>query len=163
MSYDIIKSISIKNNQVFVTSASSNVVPKTYSPFHCTSLTEILVGEGRAALDRELFKEFRNGNFQGMSTHYAKAIAWQKMENIECDDGELLAKFKKEWNKADACSARFNGYIITSMRKRGFRYSYNENCVPKHFNNLTQAKYYLRGHDNITLESCLLPELKKAS
>lgn len=163
MSYDIIKGISIKNKQVMVTSASSNVYPKTYSPFHCQSLTTILVNDGREALDREIFKEFRNGNFQGTSTHYAKAIVWQKIENIECDDGELLAKFKKEWNKSDAYFTRFNGNTITTIGKRGFRYSYSESAYPKCFKNLTQAKYYLRNFENITFVSCLKTQLKMAS
>tara|TARA_R110001606_G_scaffold399101_1_gene580734 strand:+ start:22224 stop:22715 length:492 start_codon:yes stop_codon:yes gene_type:complete len=150
MSYDIIKSISIVHGEVMVTSACSNVIPKTYSPFHCKSLTNILNEKGRSELDKVVFEEFRNGNFQGMSTPYAKALAWKSQTGLECTDGKLLNKFKKAWNENQETYALFNGYPVTSNTRRHLRYSYSTESTPKYFKNMTQAQYHLSNHEKVT-------------
>jgi|GEM_PF-6126737 len=150
MSYYIIKSISIVAGKVMVTSACNNVVPKTYSPFHSQSLTDILNEKGRAELDKIVFEEFRNGNFQGMSTPYAKALAWKSQTGLKCTDGELLNKFKKAWNENQETYALFNGYPVTSNKRKQFSYSYSTASTPKYFKNKTQALYHLSNPDGLT-------------
>ncbi len=149
MSYDIIKSISIKKGQVFISAASSNVYPKTYYNSECTSLTKILAEEGRGGLDKVLFKEFRNGNFQGMSTLYAKALVWQNKRaegEPKIEDELLLAAFKKEWHEKAPVYAFYQGDAITNVGKRTFRYEYGKKRG-KQFKNITQARYALRTFD----------------
>lgn len=75
MSYEIIKGISIKNNEVYLNSTSNNVRPRIFNKWHCTSLTEILQNQGREALDLELLKQYEEGNFQpGVQNRYSLAI-----------------------------------------------------------------------------------------
>lgn len=75
MSYEIIKGISIKNNEVYLNSASNNVYPRYFKKWHCTSLTEILQKQGRDALDLELLKQYEEGMFQpGVPNKYSLAI-----------------------------------------------------------------------------------------
>jgi hypothetical protein len=62
MSYEIVKSIQIRDNKVFLKSSSNNVYPKYYDEWECTSLSEILQTKGMDALDYELLKEYENGN-----------------------------------------------------------------------------------------------------
>ena len=100
MSYAIVRSITIKNGEVFVCAASSNVYPKDFSQNESVSLSDILNNQGREILDEVIFGEFRKGNFQGLSTQYSKALVWQKQHGITCKDSELLGRFSKAWNEA---------------------------------------------------------------
>lgn len=154
MSYDIIKSITVnKENQVMVCSAASNVTPKTYHPFHATSLTRILKEQGRAELDRVIFTEFRKGNFQGMSTQYAKALVWQQVNNTSFSDDVLLAEFKKAWNDNQPVEAFFQGHKIHAVGRWSFRYRLDSSAPGMVFKNMAQARYMVRNFADITFES----------
>jgi len=75
MSYEIIKSIKIKDNKVFIKSSSNNVFPKDWSEEECKSLSKILQQEGKQELDIEILKEFENGNFQSsQNLKYTRAL-----------------------------------------------------------------------------------------
>ena len=152
MSYDIIKSISIKNNKVFVCSASNNITPRTYYNSETPSLTKILVEEGRKRLDNVIFGEFRNGNFQGKSTPYAKAIIWQAASDDRADipDEQLLGLLKKAWGDKAQCHAVYlTSYPIVSVSKKSFQYSL-DSTMPKLFKNRAQAEYYLGHYDDVS-------------
>lgn len=74
MSYAIIKSIKIKNNKVFINSTDNNVYPHYYHEWECNSLTEILVKNGREALEVELVSCYEEGQFHaGVKNKYSKA------------------------------------------------------------------------------------------
>jgi len=75
MSYDIVRSIKIKDEKVFVKAASNNVYPRTYEEWECASLTKILQEEGQEKLDITILREFESGNFQGNAGKYARSLA----------------------------------------------------------------------------------------
>jgi len=74
MSYCIIKSIQIRdNNKVFINVASNNVRPHRYDWWECDSLSKILQEEGQEALDVAILAEYESGNFQGPKNKYTRA------------------------------------------------------------------------------------------
>lgn len=156
MSHSVIRSITIKNNQVIVTSACSNVSPKHYISGEAPSLTETLVNQGKKALDSIILKEFREGNFRGVGTVYGKAIVWQsikKREGIEIPDDELLARFKEAWSAKKPVNASYLGYLISSIGKRTFMYG---PCEGKVFQNKDRAQYALRDFSHDKIDFCLV-------
>jgi len=79
MSYDIIKSIRIEDNRVFICSAASNITPKTFEECECKSLSKLLQEQGSTATILEIFKQYENGNFKaGTANKYTKALAKAK-------------------------------------------------------------------------------------
>jgi len=74
MSYEIIKSIKVKDNKVFLASSSNNVSPKYFNEWECKSLTKILQDKGRDALDLEILKQYESGNFQRGNNRYTRAL-----------------------------------------------------------------------------------------
>lgn len=77
MSYDIIKGIKIKNNEVWLKSACNNVIPRIYDKWNCKTLTKILKEKGLKAVEIELLKNYENGNIQaGTPNKYTKAIKY---------------------------------------------------------------------------------------
>jgi len=67
MSYHIIKSIKVdeKEGKVYITGADNNVRPRTPHRWECTSLSQILVEQGREAVDLEILEAYESGDFQG--------------------------------------------------------------------------------------------------
>lgn len=76
MSYDIIKSICIdeKEQKVFITACSNNVFPHTPYREEVPGFTRRLKEEGRESVELEIMKNYENGNFQGGSNKYTKAL-----------------------------------------------------------------------------------------
>jgi hypothetical protein len=74
MSYDIVKSIKIKEGQVLINAAESNVRPHYYTEESCSSLTKILAEQGKDALELEIFKQFESGTFKGQVQKYQRAL-----------------------------------------------------------------------------------------
>lgn len=72
MSHEIIKNISVKDKvkEIWITSCSNNVHPRTPYKWLCESLTEMYKTQGLEAVEREILKNFYNGNFQGGTTLY---------------------------------------------------------------------------------------------
>ena len=56
MSYEIAKSITIKNNKVYLTTADSSLRPLHFNRWECESLTKILSSQGRELFLRLLEK-----------------------------------------------------------------------------------------------------------
>jgi len=83
MSYEIIKSIKIKDDKVYLNSTCSNtfsINPYTgreyreFREIECSTLTDILKNKGREALDLEILKEYENGNMQRGTNKYTRAL-----------------------------------------------------------------------------------------
>lgn len=64
MSHEIVKSIAINDDKVYLTSASNNVRPLTFSRWECTSFSQILAEKGREALYAKIGEEVWNGNLE---------------------------------------------------------------------------------------------------
>lgn len=64
MSYDIVRSIAIKDNKVFFTSAASNVSPRTFERYEVPGYSEIYQKQGMKALLQEIAKNVWNGNYR---------------------------------------------------------------------------------------------------
>lgn len=64
MSHEIVKSISIKDDKVFLTSAASNVRPLDFKKWECTSFSKILAEKGKCALYAIIGQEVWNGNLE---------------------------------------------------------------------------------------------------
>lgn len=74
MSYEIIRSIKIKEGKVFLHSTCNNVRPYDWGEWECSGLTKILSESGRAALDLEILKNYEEGNFQRGKNKYTRAV-----------------------------------------------------------------------------------------
>lgn len=74
MSYEIIRSIKIKDNKVFVRAISNNVYPKDYSEEEAPYLTRILQQQGKEALDISIMEAYEGGTFQRGSNKYTRAL-----------------------------------------------------------------------------------------
>lgn len=64
MSHEIVKSITIQDDKVFLTSADSSLRPLDFNRWECTSLSQILAEKGRDALYATIGKEVWNGNME---------------------------------------------------------------------------------------------------
>ena len=74
MSYEIIKSIKVKDNKVLVNYACNNVRPLTFEECESQYLTKILKEQGKEALDIEILKAYEEGNFQRGTNKYTRAL-----------------------------------------------------------------------------------------
>lgn len=74
MSYELVKSISIKDSKVVVTSASNNVYPHTYEVWTSEELTNVLNKNGIKECEIEILKLYEEGSFQGGQNKYTKAL-----------------------------------------------------------------------------------------
>jgi len=63
MSYEIVKSIAIKDDKVFITSAANNVHPRTFERWESKSLSEIYNKQGLEPLLKVLGAQVWEGNF----------------------------------------------------------------------------------------------------
>lgn len=64
MSYEKVKAISLKDNKVYITSATSNVRPLYFTRWECKSLSQIYAEQGRSAVLAVLGKDIWNGELQ---------------------------------------------------------------------------------------------------
>lgn len=74
MSYEIVKSIKIKDNKVFINYASNNVYPRHFEEFESKLLSAILQKDGQDVLDLEIMKAYESGCFQRGSNKYVRAL-----------------------------------------------------------------------------------------
>jgi len=74
MSYNIIKSIKVKENKVYISSACNNVRPRYYDECECKSLSRVLQEKGQEALDVEILKAYEEGDFQRGRSKYTRAL-----------------------------------------------------------------------------------------
>jgi len=73
MSYEIIRSIKIKDNKVFVKADSNNVYPRDFTEREASSLTAMLQ-KGREALDVYIMEAYEQGSFQKGNNKYTRAL-----------------------------------------------------------------------------------------
>lgn len=64
MSYEIVKSVTVKGGKVFVNSAPNNVSPLTFSKWECPAFSEAYVQYGNLGLLTAIAKEAWTGNFK---------------------------------------------------------------------------------------------------
>ena len=97
MSYEKVRSLQIDvvNKKVFITSACNNVRPLTYDKWESPSLSKILVEQGKEAVDVEILKSFEEGNFQGGTNKFTKAL--KVLRYVYADE---YAKFNWRTNNA---------------------------------------------------------------
>ena len=74
MSYEIINSIKIKDNRVYIKSGSNNVCPHYFEEGECKLLSNILQEKGKGCLDIEILKEYDSGCFQRGNNKYTRAL-----------------------------------------------------------------------------------------
>ena len=63
MSYEIIKSIKIKDNKVYINYASNNLRPLYFKEVEAESLTKILQEKNQESLDLEILQAYEEGDF----------------------------------------------------------------------------------------------------
>jgi len=111
MSHEKIKSITVKNNEVWLNSKCNNDT-EPFKVWHCTSLTTILVNEGREACDIAILKDYEEGIFQSadsVNNKYTNALkVLRSMEEYKNYNWRLS-------NYEDNCPIRKNrnspGYV----------------------------------------------------
>lgn len=64
MSHEIVKSIAVKGDKVFLTSADSSLRPLYFKKWECTSFSKVLVDKGKEALYALIGKEVWDGNLE---------------------------------------------------------------------------------------------------
>ena len=74
MSYEIVRTIRVKEDGVFLCSAANNVYPRDWQEWKCKSLSKMLMEQGRRAVDVEILKEYESGNLQGGKNKYTRAL-----------------------------------------------------------------------------------------
>jgi hypothetical protein len=129
MSHEKIKSIKIdtKENKVFVISASSNVIPKTYRRWHATYFDKFF-DLGLEEVKKEILIAFYTENFQGESSDYGKffKINNKKLRRkIINDESELKAMLFNEYkafledknSKTKYIVKLANGNFILQMKR----------------------------------------------
>jgi hypothetical protein len=142
MSYDIVKSIVIKDGKVFARAACNNVSPRHYEPWESACFTKILQEQGEEALDVEILKDYENGNFRpypGTSNKYTRALdalrampdyalfSWHtsgEEYNLACErrKSEAFTDLLKKALRHKEPRGRFviqNPYSSMYLRKRG--------------------------------------------
>ena len=143
MSYEIVKSIVIQSDKVYLTGADSSIRPLSFSKWECTPLSKILVEEGRSALLSRIGEEVWNGNMHlqkgsklcnlFLTARNAFPAGWSFMTFDGKTAGAYLAKMVEKLEKepsADLSSdveemlnLRNNReYILESARKTGHNY-----------------------------------------
>jgi len=159
MSYEIVKKISIRDNKVFLTSASNNVSPREYKEWHCQSLTEILQEKGETELNFELLKEYENGMFQEGTpnkwstaikrlkyTEEYKKISW-RLSDYSNNCPIQAARRSEEYRRIVLSSLELKSsavkYILKKETGNGPCYVLRETTrVIKYTGNISQAKIY---------------------
>lgn len=64
MSYDIVRSITIKGNAVYFTSAANNISPRTFERYEAPGYSEIYQKQGMKALLQEIARNVWTGNYR---------------------------------------------------------------------------------------------------
>jgi hypothetical protein len=115
MSYEIIKSIKIKEDKVIIKGASNNVRPLWYEEWECKSLSKMLQEQGRESVELEILGEYESGNFQRGNNKFVRALKvlnhmpeyqdfdWRKgwgKESYRIDEARKSDEFKALLKKA---------------------------------------------------------------
>ena len=119
MSYEIVKGIKFKDNQVWIKSDSNNVSPRHYTWWHCTSLTKILQEKGREAVDKEILYEYFNGNFAQSNNNYHKSLVLLDRDeyNYNTVGIDIITKEQKKHTENDVKNLLYHNYIKFKNRE----------------------------------------------
>jgi hypothetical protein len=74
MSYAIVKNIKVLDDKVLVTSTDNNVYPRSYSEWTMSYRNENNPFSGKLQAEVEVMAGYEQGNFQGGSNKYTKAL-----------------------------------------------------------------------------------------
>lgn len=106
MSHEIVKSIAIKDDKVYLTGADSSLRPLSFNRFECTPLSNLLAEKGPDALYAKIGEEMWNGNMEVWSgsklckLYLAARNAFPTGMNFATFDsktaGEFLGRMVKE-------------------------------------------------------------------
>ena len=109
MSHEIVKSIAIKDDKVYLTSADSSIRPLYFSRWECTSLTQLLTEKGRDALYAEIGKEIWNGNL--------KLRQGSKLCNLYMQACSAFPSGMSFMNFDSKAAGEFLGKMVASLEK----------------------------------------------
>lgn len=125
MSYEIVKSIVVRDGKVIIKSDSNNVRPRDFHEWECSTLTSLYQRSGREALDIEILKCYENGTFQeGNKNRYTRALEvlrhmpeyeefnWRNGDWKETHERRKLAEFENLLKKAMYSRKPRNKFII---------------------------------------------------
>ncbi len=130
MSYNIVKEIKIEGDKVMVTSASNNVRPHYYEKWECYLISEVLQKSGLEAAEVEILENYENGNFQGGSNKYTRALTvlrhfpeYEKFDwrnsNETTDENRKSPEFEELLKKALVTYLPKDKYILTKPQEEG--------------------------------------------
>lgn len=102
MGYLIVKSITIKEDNVLIHSASNNIFPKNYIKEISPYFTDILKNKGKKEVEKEILYQYFGGMMEGTENDYKIATTNYRRKN----KGDWDAK-----NKMLIKSELYNEYI----------------------------------------------------
>ena len=155
MSYSIVKSITIKEDKVLISSSSNNVFPKYYRKEISPYFTDILKNKGKTELEKEILYEYWQGMMQGTENDYEIVAVSYRNNKRDWDEkdrmlvkSELYEEYKKYRN-----SKKEKMVIVDIERpdhfiqKKSKRYTYLTPWIgkAKTFSSSLRAAHYLRG------------------
>ena len=107
MSYEIVKSIKITENEVIFSADSNNVRPRDFTPRPWPYFTEMLKSQGKEAVELDILKAYEDGTFQpGRQNKYSRAIDRLKQmpEYAQYDWRKDWSAYNREGRKSEAFS-----------------------------------------------------------
>jgi len=83
MSTTIVKRLHIKENEVWIDSASSNSSPRSYYYEKCTYWSRMLKEQGQEALDKDILHQYWGGMLRGVPNKWSRAVDRFRKEHPE--------------------------------------------------------------------------------
>ena len=125
MSYEIVKSIRVKDGKVFMRAASNNVWPRYFDEYESHVLTGILQRQGQEALDVEIFAYYESGYLQpGTPNKYTRALSilrhLPEYENFNWRTCGPEYEKTKENRKSDAFKELLKKALVAKLPKEKF-------------------------------------------
>jgi len=137
MSYEIVRSISInKDNEVWCTSACSNIIPKTFEKWEILSLSKIAKESGRDECHKEILYLYWSGEFQKTNNDYDKSVQYFRIINDKFYNWDNVGR-NKEYSEEYIKNMLLDNYKKYKKRNR------NSMFVIQH--KITEA-YIIRKH-----------------
>jgi hypothetical protein len=125
MSYEIVKSIKIKDGKVFMRAASNNVWPRDFDEYESHILTGILQEQGQKVLDLAIFGYYESGCLQpGTPNKYTRALSiLRHLPEYENFNWRICGpEYKKieENRKTDAFKELLKKALVAKLPKQKF-------------------------------------------
>ena len=157
MSYDVVKSVKIENGKVFINCACSNVYPRTFEEWESKQLSELLKEKGVEAVELEIMKAYEEGNFQGSSGKYIRALKvlqhmpeyaefdW-RLGGIRSEQYETNSKNRKE--RVSEFEAMLTKALVTQLPKDKFVIKKSHGGIPVYVMKVTKRFVQWTGGTN---------------